>query len=130
MKRLRKELRELEVGIAFDDFGAGQARLIDLVDVQPEYLKFDMSLTRDIHLASAERQGLVSSLVRMARDLGTIPLAEGIECQEERDACIALGFQLAQGFYFGRPIAMTVNASQPTATIGWHEFAKYREHSP
>jgi EAL domain-containing protein (putative c-di-GMP-specific phosphodiesterase class I) len=130
MKRLREELRELDVGIAFDDFGAGQARLVDLVDVHPEYLKFDMSLTRDIHLASAERQGLVSSLVRMARDLGTIPLAEGIECEKERDACVVLGFELAQGFHFGRPTALTANASRPTATIGWHEFAKDREHSP
>ncbi|MHB0960807.1 MAG: EAL domain-containing protein [Pirellulaceae bacterium] len=115
--RLCAELRELDIGIAFDDFGAGQARLVDLVDVQPEYVKFDMSLTRNIHLASAERQGFVASLVHMADDLGTIPLAEGIECEEERDTCVELGFQLAQGFYCGRPTALTANTHCLRSTL-------------
>jgi hypothetical protein len=52
------------------------------------------------------------------------------EHEDERDACVVLGFELAQGFHFGRSTAFPANASRPTATIGWHEFAKYREHSP
>ena len=110
MKRLRETLRALDIGLAFDDFGAGQARLLELIDVHPEFLKFDMALIRSVHLAAGERQRLVASLVQMARDVGATPLAEGIESEGERDACLRLGFELAQGFYFGRPVPLTATS--------------------
>jgi EAL domain-containing protein (putative c-di-GMP-specific phosphodiesterase class I) len=127
MKQLHAELCELDIGIAFDDFGAGQARLMDLATVRPTFLKFDMSLTRDLHTASAERRSLVASLVRMAGDLGTVAIAEGIECREERDICLELGFELAQGFFFGRPAAYATYSHNANATIGWFELAKSPE---
>lgn len=106
MQPICDQLRELEVGVAFDDFGAGQARLTELVDLRPEYVKFDISLVRGLHEATDERWRMVQSLVSMTRDLGAAPLAEGIECFEERRACEELGFELAQGYLFGRPVAM------------------------
>ena len=80
-----------------------QARLLDLVDVPPDVLKFDISLVRDIHKASSKHQKMVGTLVEMVRDFGITPLAEGIESQAEADACTDLGFEYAQGFHFGRP---------------------------
>jgi EAL domain-containing protein (putative c-di-GMP-specific phosphodiesterase class I) len=103
MKQLRQELRELNIGLAFDDFGAGQARLAELFEGLPNYLKFDMSLIRNIHQASAEQVKMIGSLVQMVRHMDVVPLAEGIESPAERDVCIELGFQLAQGYLFGKP---------------------------
>jgi EAL domain-containing protein (putative c-di-GMP-specific phosphodiesterase class I) len=103
MKLLRDALQEIDVYLAFDDFGAGQARLTELCEVQPRYVKFDMNLIRGLHKAPQSRQQMVATLVRMTRDLGILTLAEGIEYREEADACIAMGFELAQGYFFGRP---------------------------
>jgi EAL domain-containing protein (putative c-di-GMP-specific phosphodiesterase class I) len=103
MKELRNELRELSIGLAFDDFGAGQARLTELFEVRPDYLKFDMSLIRNIHEASAEQIEMVKSLVQMVRHMNIAPLAEGVESEAEREVCTELGFELAQGYLFGKP---------------------------
>jgi EAL domain-containing protein (putative c-di-GMP-specific phosphodiesterase class I) len=89
--------------LAFDDFGAGQARLIELTETLPDYVKFDVQLIRGIHAASAGRQKALATLVRLVHDLGIATLAEGVELAEERAACHQLGFDLAQGFYLGRP---------------------------
>jgi len=103
MKRLHSALSDLNVGLAYDDFGAGQARLAEIVDVSPDYLKFDMSLIQGIHKAPTQRKLLLKRLVDMVHELGVVPLAEGIECREDRDACRDIGFELFQGFLFGRP---------------------------
>lgn len=106
MKEFRAELRDIDVGLAFDDFGAGQTRLLELSEVQPGYLKFDMSLIRSIDTAGAEHRQMVATLVRMVRQMHIVALAEGIETPEERDACVELGFELAQGYYFGKPVPL------------------------
>lgn len=103
MAELYASLRDLEIGLAYDDFGAGQARLLEIVEVSPDYLKFDMSLVQGIHRAPTQRQFLLKRLVDMVRELGVIPLAEGIECGEDRDVCDEIGFELFQGYLFGRP---------------------------
>lgn len=106
MKELRRALQDLDIGLAFDDFGAGQARLAELSEVHPDYLKFDMSFIRDIDQAADEKVQMVGALVNMVRELGIVPLAEGIETAGERDTCTQLGFELAQGFLFGRPVPL------------------------
>lgn len=108
LRKLRAELRELDMSLAFDDFGAGQARLTELVEVHPEYLKFDMSLIRNIDQAPKDKVQMVRSLVHMAADMGIVPLAEGVETKGERDACVDIGFQLGQGYLFGKPVPLNV----------------------
>ena len=103
MRELRIQLDALNIGIAYDDFGAGQTRLTELIEAPPDYLKFDISLIREIDKAPPERQRMLESLVRMVIDLGVNPLAEGIETPEEADVCRSMGFMTAQGFNFGRP---------------------------
>ena len=80
--------------LAFDDFGAGQTRLMELVAIRPDCLKFDRQLIQDIHLAPAQRRKMLASLVEMTKDLGIVTLAEGIECSEEGEVCQELGFEL------------------------------------
>jgi EAL domain-containing protein (putative c-di-GMP-specific phosphodiesterase class I) len=101
--RLRTLLSRSGVGLAYDDFGAGQARLLELAEVPPHYLKFDMSFVRGIDSAPLSRRRLLTSLVSVARDLLVYTVAEGVETAEEADICMRIGFTHAQGFYFGRP---------------------------
>ncbi|MBX3421282.1 MAG: EAL domain-containing protein [Pirellulaceae bacterium] len=103
MRELKARLRDLNIGIAYDDFGAGQTRLSELIEAPPDYLKFDMSLIRGIDQAPPERQKMLAALVQIVLDLGVNPLAEGIETPAEADVCRNLGFQTAQGYHFGRP---------------------------
>lgn len=103
LRELQAVLEELDMGLAYDDFGSGQARLLEITEVRPDVLKFDMSLVRDIHRASPRRRQLVGALVRAVRDLGVIALAEGVETADELEACRDIGFELCQGYFYGRP---------------------------
>ena len=112
--RLRTQLSRSGVGIAYDDFGAGQARLLELAEVPPHYLKFDMSFVRGIDTAPASRQRLLTSLVSVARDLLVYTVAEGVETAEEADVCMRIGFTHAQGFFFGRPRPIEREPDRPS----------------
>ncbi len=103
LRELRSALVDLEIPLAFDDFGAGQARLLELAEAPPDFLKFDMCLMRDIHKAPASRQSMVEKLVNIGRDAGVLCLAEGVESEEELNACRQIGFEFAQGYLLGRP---------------------------
>lgn len=103
MRTFREQLASLGMQLSYDDFGAGQGRLLELVEVPPDILKFDMQLIRDIDRASAARQDLLRSLVRISQDSGSVTLAEGVETEEEHETCVQLGFELGQGFLYGRP---------------------------
>ncbi len=102
MRQLRARLHEMGVGLAYDDFGAGQARLAELAEVPPDFVKLDMKLIRGIEQAPA-RQDLVRSLAELCGRLGVQMIAEGIETQAEADTCHRLGCAFGQGYLFGRP---------------------------
>lgn len=123
MQALRELLNELEMKLAYDDFGAGQARLVELGEATPDYLKFDIQLVRGIDSASVDRQRMLESLVKIVADLGIVSLAEGVETAEEHETCRRLGFMLGQGFYYGTPASagtfMACEAlAAPVATSG------------
>lgn len=103
MKKLRSMLNELDMLLVYDDFGAGQSRLIELLDSVPDIVKFDMALIQNIHQRSEISRSIVETLVKMAHDAGIRTLAEGVGSREEAETCKAIGFELAQGYYFGRP---------------------------
>lgn len=103
MQSLNNALIDLDIELAYDDFGSGQARLAELVGARPDYVKFDISLVRKIDQATDQRRRMLDTLVKMVRDLDISALAEGIETAEEAEACKELGFDLAQGYFYGRP---------------------------
>lgn len=103
MARFRALLRDYGFGLAFDDFGAGQARIVELLANRPDCLKFDRCLITRLDEAEPARQRFVRGLVDAIRDIGVVPLAEGIETLGERMACAEFGFELAQGFSLGMP---------------------------
>ncbi|MBL0224543.1 MAG: EAL domain-containing protein [Geobacteraceae bacterium] len=103
MKGLRSMLNDLDMLLVYDDFGAGQSRLIELLDSVPDIVKFDIALIQNIQHRSDISRSMVETLVKMARDAGIRTLAEGVESHAEAETCSAIGFELAQGFYFGYP---------------------------
>lgn len=92
----------LGLQFAYDDFGAGQARLIELSDIPPDYLKFDRGMIEGIETATP-RQEMVSALLRVVRRLGVRVIAEGVETELVAAICQRLGCDLGQGYLFGRP---------------------------
>jgi EAL domain-containing protein (putative c-di-GMP-specific phosphodiesterase class I) len=100
---LKAALRERGMRLAYDDFGAGQARLIELGEAPPDLLKFDIRFVRGVHEAPPSKRRLLRSLVDIVQDLGAEPLAEGVETAEEAAACVDIGFTRAQGYFYGKP---------------------------
>lgn len=98
-------LRALGFRIALDDLGQGYAGLAGLLQLRPDFVKLDMSLVRNID-RSSRQQCLTKGMARIcSRDLGILVVCEGVERPEERDALIANGLDLQQGYLFARPAA-------------------------
>lgn len=87
---------------AIDDFGAGFAGLGLLTKFQPDIVKLDMELIRDIDTDRVKRT-IVRNTINMLRDLDIEPVCEGIETRDEYDALRDLGVYLMQGYLFSRP---------------------------
>ena len=92
---------------ALDDFGAGYAGLGLLARCQPDLIKIDMELLRDIHLSRA-KQAIIAGVVGIARSLDIQVLAEGVESEQELVVLRAAGISLFQGYYFARPALMAL----------------------
>lgn len=103
MKVMATRLKDMGIKFAYDDFGAGQARLNELGEVPPDVVKFDMALIRDIDSANEKKQNMIARLVNIVHDMGSVALAEGVETQAESDTCKTMGFQLCQGYLTGKP---------------------------
>ncbi|HJZ86218.1 MAG TPA: EAL domain-containing protein [Polyangia bacterium] len=104
-------LRALGYRIAIDDLGAGYAGLASFVQLQPDVVKLDMALVRDVDQKPAQ-QKLVRSLTALARELHIEVITEGIETEQELRTLLGLGCDLLQGYRFARPGA-------PFPDINW-----------
>ena len=94
--------RRMGFGTALDDFGAGHAGLNLLARFQPDFIKLDMDLIRDLD-TSLPRRTIVDAVVKMCAALGITVIAEGIETAGELTALRSLGVRYIQGFYFAKP---------------------------
>lgn len=100
---LASRLARIGVKIAYDDFGAGEARLFELAESPPDFLKFDRRFVDGIHRAPASRQRLLASLVAAARELRVATVAEGVDDENDAEMCRQAGFSHAQGYHYGTP---------------------------
>ncbi|WP_421384265.1 EAL domain-containing protein [Bacillus salacetis] len=89
--------------VALDDVGTGFATLEMLSQLKPDYVKIDRSYI-DHCDTNSENQIFLKEVTHISRELGIRVLAEGIERKEELDYCKALGVDLAQGYYIGKPL--------------------------
>jgi len=88
--------------ISVDDAGAGYASLRHILELQPDVVKLDIALVRDID-ADPARQALAAGLCHFASQTGTTLIAEGVETEAEAAVLAGLGVELMQGYLFGRP---------------------------
>jgi EAL domain-containing protein (putative c-di-GMP-specific phosphodiesterase class I)/ActR/RegA family two-component response regulator len=95
-------LRKLGFRIAVDDLGAGYAGLTSFTLLEPEVVKLDMALVRDVH-REPKKQTVVRTMISMCKELGIIVTSEGIEVPEERDELERSGCDLMQGYLFAKP---------------------------
>jgi EAL domain-containing protein (putative c-di-GMP-specific phosphodiesterase class I) len=95
-------LRRLGYRIAVDDLGAGYAALGALASLEPEVVKLDMSLIRDLDRHTNKRR-IVAAIASLCRELGSKVIAEGVETVAERTACVDVGIELLQGYLFAKP---------------------------
>ena len=102
VKRQLADLRRQGFRIAIDDMGTGYSSLNIVADLQPDYIKLDRMLVRDLHHEPIKRN-LVQAITGFARSSQSLIIAEGVEKGEEATALQELGVYLLQGFYFGRP---------------------------
>lgn len=95
-----RELRRLGYRIGLDDLGAGHSGLNTFVSLEPEFVKLDPSLIRDVHRDPARRK-IVGTLATLCHELNAEIIAEGVESIQERDALVILGCDHVQGRLYG-----------------------------
>lgn len=96
------QIRRLGFLVAIDDVGTGYSSLQAISEVQPDFIKVDISLIKNIH-RSLIKQELVRSLLQVAVSFGAKVIAEGIEIPEECRTLRRCGVRYGQGFFFARP---------------------------
>ncbi|MGE0546290.1 MAG: EAL domain-containing protein [Kofleriaceae bacterium] len=96
-------LRRLGFRIAVDDLGAGYAALGALATLEPDVVKLDMSLVRDVD-SQPKKRSIMSAIATLCRELGSQVVAEGVETAGERATCTGVGVNLLQGYLFAKPV--------------------------
>ena len=97
---------------AIDDFGAGFSGLNLLAEYQPDLVKLDMALVRNID-TNTVRQAIVRGILQVCDELSIRVIAEGIESREELACLRAIRVELFQGYYFARPAFESIPAVAP-----------------
>jgi EAL domain-containing protein (putative c-di-GMP-specific phosphodiesterase class I) len=96
--------------LAVDDAGAGYAGLHHILELQPQYVKLDISLVRNVDSDPA-RQAMVTGMAHFAESVGCALIAEGIETENELTALRLLNIEYGQGYYLARPAPIEAWAS-------------------
>jgi EAL domain-containing protein (putative c-di-GMP-specific phosphodiesterase class I) len=107
-----KEFRDHGYRFAVDDAGSGYAGLGSIANLEPDFIKLDMSLINCID-QNFIKQNLVETMVRFANEHGAMVIAEGVERKEEYDMVKSLGVHLVQGFFVHKPSASAVGLKAP-----------------
>ena len=97
-----KAITDHGFSVAVDDLGAGYSSLTMLADLNPDYIKLDMSLVRNIH-REPRKQRLVHLMQVFADATEAFAIAEGVENEAEAAALASCGIRLMQGYHFARP---------------------------
>ncbi len=104
---------------AIDDFGAGHSGLNMLADFQPDIIKIDMELTRNIHTDSV-RRSIARAIISLCKDLKISVIAEGVETVDEAVTLRNLGVSLFQGYLFAKPAVERLPVIEPGAVEAVH----------
>ncbi|WP_295530289.1 EAL domain-containing protein [uncultured Pseudacidovorax sp.] len=98
-------LRALGARVAVDDAGAGYASMRHILNLAPDIIKLDMSLTRNIH-DDGKRRALAKGLTSFAHEINSLVIAEGVESGDELEMLQRLDVDCAQGYFLSRPLGL------------------------
>ncbi|KAA0956178.1 EAL domain-containing protein [Planococcus sp. ANT_H30] len=104
LKKILRYYRDRGFDYALDDVGEGYSTIELLADLKPNYMKLDMQYVFNV-AEDTEKQKVAKRFLEKAQEIGSVPLAEGIETQADFEWLKKLGYQLFQGYYFGKPAA-------------------------
>jgi EAL domain-containing protein (putative c-di-GMP-specific phosphodiesterase class I) len=100
-----RPMRKAGMRVAIDDAGAGYSSMRHILNIEPELVKLDISLTRGID-ADVKRRALASALITFARETGIEIVAEGVETEAELQTLLSLGVTSVQGYLLGMPMTL------------------------
>jgi EAL domain-containing protein (putative c-di-GMP-specific phosphodiesterase class I)/GGDEF domain-containing protein len=115
-KEYLRAFRERGFRFAVDDAGSGYAGLGSIANLEPDYIKLDISLIANID-TNFLKQNLVETMVNFANTQGTQVIAEGVERREEFETVRQLGVHFTQGFLFHRPRYAGLPATSQAASV-------------
>lgn len=104
LSRFIHKLDKLGVNLAIDDFGTGFSNLANIRGLKVNRIKIDKAFVQSILESETDRQ-IVKSVIELAHSVNAIPVAEGVENEATASMLKSLGCQLAQGYYFARPMS-------------------------
>ena len=100
-----ERFRAMGYEVWMDDFGSGYSSLNVLKDYNFDTIKFDMKFLHGFDIRKSDKaKYIISSNLQMARLMGMQALAEGVETEEQLEYLRSIGFDKAQGYYFGKPM--------------------------
>ena len=102
IKSFIKRVKKLGVMIAIDDFGAGYSNFERLLEFEPDILKIDGSLVKNI-VNDTYSRNIVETIVSFAKKQNIITIAEFVENEEIFNILNEMGVDYSQGYYFGEP---------------------------
>lgn len=100
-----RAMRQQGLQVAVDDAGAGYSSFKHILNLAPDLIKIDQSLTRNIDKDLA-RRSMAAAFVRFAKETGAKIVAEGVETESERSTLLELGVTKAQGYLLGKPVGI------------------------
>lgn len=101
---------------ALDDYGSGYNSELNLLELQPRFVKVDISIVRDMD-KDAGKQRMVRNIVDYAHERGTLIVAEGVETADELKTALKLGVDLFQGYYLARPAEIPEKISDEALAV-------------
>lgn len=119
LQSIMQEYKRQGFTTAIDDFGAGFSGLNLLAEFQPDVIKLDMDLIRNID-GNRTRHAIVAGVLATCRELGIATVAEGVETVAEAKVLAGLGVSLMQGYLFAKP---AFEALTPASRIAWPVLA-------
>lgn len=111
LKKILAYYKEKGFDYALDDVGEGYSTIEMLADLKPKYMKLDMQYVQNV-ATDTDKQKVAEKFLKKALEIGSVPLAEGIETPQDFDWLKQRGYQLFQGYYFGKPAASPMYEKQ------------------
>lgn len=101
-----RRLHKIGFRLSIDDFGSGYSSLNSLQDIFVDVVKLDRGFFKE-SLNTVRGKKIIKSIILMAKDLGIETVAEGVETKEQVEFLRGIGCDVAQGFYFAKPMPMS-----------------------